>query len=345
MFRFQHPWYALLLLPLAAALAWALIRRPPALAVSSAAPFKGGGLRTGPWHPSRWPLWIGALGLGLSIFALMRPQFGVEKDIRRAEGVDIMLVLDVSPSMSAYDIPAGIRSTDEAVEAIRGKKLKPRVEVAKAELIKFVQKRPDDRIGMIIFSKLPYTVCPPTMDHDFLVNNLATFEGGMLGEATNLAGPLASAVARLKESPARRRVAVFFTDGGNNVQDKVTPEQAADLARTFNIAVYTVGIGSNRALMPMPGMFGGRLVSVGGMDFDPALLQSIASKTGARYFAANDADGFARAMEEINRLEKVKMETPRYTDYSERFPPLLWAGLALILLAFLLERTVLQTVP
>jgi Ca-activated chloride channel family protein len=229
--------------------------------------------------------------------------------------------------------------------AIRGKELENRVEVAKKELRKFVEKRPDDRIGLIIFSKLPYTVCPPTLDHDFLTGQIATFEGGMLGEATNLAGPLASAVTRLKDSPAKRRVAVFFTDGGNNVQDKISPEQAADLAKTFNVAVYTVGIGSNRAVMPMPGMFGERLMSVGGMDFDPALLKSIAEKTGARYFAARDAEGFGRAMAEIDRLEKVKTETPRYMDYSERFPPLLWAGLALLVLAFLLERTVLQTIP
>ena len=167
----------------------------------------------------------------------------------------------------------------------------------------------------------------------------------MLGDATNLAGPLASAVARLQESPAKRRVAVFFTDGGNNVQDKVTPEQAADLAKTFNVAVYTVGIGSDRSVMPVQTPFGNQLQQIGGSDFDPKLLQDIAAKTGARYFAAADGKGFAAAMKEIDALEKVKMETPRYMDYSERFMPLLWAGLLLLGLAFFLERTVLQTVP
>ncbi len=345
MFRFQQPWYALLLLPLVAAAVWALVRRPPSLTVSSAAPFRGVGLRAGPWHRSRWPVLVGALGLALCLAALMRPQHGVERSVQRAEGIDIMLVLDVSPSMRAYDVPECVADTDGAAAAIRAGTLKTRVETAKDELRKFVEKRPNDRIGLIIFSKLPYTVCPPTLDHDFLVNSISSFEAGMLGEATNIAGPLASATARLKDSPAKRRVAVLFTDGGNNVQDKITPEQAADLARTFAVAVYTVGIGSNRAVLPMD--FFGRQVlhPLGTSDFDPKLLEEIASKTGARYFAAADASGFAAAMKEIDQLEKVKVEAPRFTDYRERFPPLLWAGLLLICLAFLLERTVLQTVP
>ena len=345
MFRFQQPWYALLLLPLAAGAVLTLFRRPPALTVSSAAPFKGGGLRAGAGHPSRWPLWLGVLGLALCIVALMRPQHGMEKSLQRAEGVDIMLVLDVSPSMRAYDIPQGINDMNSAARAISAGTVKSRVEVAKDELRRFVEKRPDDRIGLVIFSALPYTVCPPTLDHDFLVNRITTFEAGMLGDATNIAGPLASATARLKDSPAKRRVAVLFTDGGNNVQDKVTPEQAADLAKTFNVAVYTVGIGSDRSVMAMQTPFGNQLQQLGGSDFDPKLLQDIADKTGARYFVAADAKGFAQAMKEIDMLEKVKMETPRYMDYSERFMPLLWAGLLLLGLAFLLERTVLQTVP
>lgn len=342
MFRFQYPWFALLLVPLVAALLVALRCRPPTLSVSSVSVFRTGFAGFG-WRPWRWPPVIQAAGLALCVVALMRPQFGNTRFIERAEGIDIMLVLDVSGTMQLFDVPADM-DVQSIARGIQAGALKSRLDVAKEELRKFVKARPDDRIGLIVFARLPYMICPPTLDHDFLINHLEVLEPGMLPDGTNIAGPLASATYRLKDSAARRRVIAFFTDGYNNVNARVTPRQAAILARKFNIAVYTVGIGSVHAVAQTPGLFGPHL-QWAESQFDARLLEDMATATGGRYFAARDGTGFAKVMSEIAALEKTSLEVPRYVDFSDRFFPWLVAGVALIFAGFILERTWFQTVP
>jgi Ca-activated chloride channel family protein len=344
-FRFQHPWFVLLLLPLAAALVVAWCRRPPALIVSSLEPVRAGfGASRGRWGRWRWPLLLHAAGLLLAVVALMRPQFGQQRYFERTEGIDIMLVLDVSGSMEAIDVPPELRSRDEVVRAVEAGRLKSRLEVAKQELRRFVRGRPDDRIGLIAFARLPYIVCPPTLDHDFLLGHLEQLAPGMLPDGTNLASPIASATARLKDSPARRRVMVLFTDGENNVEARITPRQAAQLARTFKSVIYTVGVGSERAVVLAAGWFGRTLQPAEG-GHGRALLEELAGATGGRYFAARDAAGFAQVMREIDALETTRLDVPRYVDYRERFAPWLAAAISLILAGFVLERTLCQTLP
>lgn len=344
MFRFQHPWFALLVIPLAVALWLALRRRPPALRYSSlealaAVPAPG-------WARllRHVPAVLEALGAALCIVALMRPQFGNERQVQRSEGVDIMLVLDVSGSMQSYDLPEGMDSADAVTRAIREGVLHTRLDAAKEELGKFVERRPDDRIGMIAFSRIPYMVCPPTLDHAFLLEHLALMEPGMLPDGTNIASPLASAVLRLKDSPARRRVAVLFTDGENNIDAKITPLQAATLAKENNVAVYTVGIGSQRAVILATGIFG-RVLQAANAGLDEKLLQGIADKTGARYFPVRDSAAFAKVMADVDALEKITLEAPRYYDFQEQFLRWLLPAMLFLLAGFTLEHTALQRLP
>ncbi len=344
MTQFHSPWFFILLPAIAAVAILALRRRPPALRVSEIASFREAIPRARWWAPERIPLWLAVLGLALLTVALARPRKGVEQLMERTHGIDIMLVLDVSGSMRAYDIPPNIQSDQKAVREINAGRIRNRIETAKAELRKFVRRRPNDRIGMIAFARLPYTVCPPTLDHDYLLNHLEMLDAGTLPDGTGIAPAIASATTRLKDSPAKRRVMVLFTDGENNVESEITPIQAAEIAHEFKIIIYTVGVGSDRPLMPVRGFFGPTLQPVQA-GLDENLLRKIADITGGRYLRARDARGFARAMHEIDSLEKTELKAPHYLDYRERFLPWLIAGAACLALAFLLERTVFLRVP
>ncbi len=340
---FQHPWWGLLAVPILAAVLLAHWRRPPTLKVSSSRSFAraGEGRR---WRPAQLPIWLRGLGLLLLTVALMRPRAGIEQTVRRVEGIDIMLALDASGSMLAYDVPAGVRSEAEFLGGIQNGRFKNRIEIAKEELQRFVDSRPNDRIGLIAFATHPYVVCPPTLDHSFLLGHLERVEAGTLGSHTGIAGPLASATSRLKESTARRRVLVLFSDGDNNVEARVTPEQAARLAQTFDIVVHTVGVGSDQAyrLIDLPGR---QILRRQTESFNRRLLEQIGEITGGHYFEARDAELFAQVMREIDALETTDLEQPLYLDYRERFFPWLVAGLAVLLLAFGLENSWLQMLP
>jgi Ca-activated chloride channel family protein len=344
--QLAHPWMLLLLMPLLA-LAWhALFRqRRPTLVVAAAAPFQAaaaGRLRAAVWLP----LLIETGGVALLILALARPQQGVAELRQRAEGIDIVLALDLSGSMRAIDLPPEMTSGEEVRAGIREGRLRPRIEVAKDEIRAFIEKRPNDRIGLVVFATQAYAACPPTLDHPWLLEHLRQLEPGSVGESTNLAAPVASGVNRLRESTAKRRVLVFFSDGENTVADRLTPRQAVKLAKASDVVVYTVGIGSRRSVIAQPNPFTGRprLVMLED-EFDEPLLKEMAETTDGRYYAATDAAGLRQAMDEINRLEKTTFEQPRYLDHRELAAPVILAGLALLLLAFGLRRTFFLVVP
>lgn len=339
------PWAALLAIPVIAAAVLALRRRRPSLQVSGIQPFRDAGCRPRWWHPVNIPVFLTTLGLLALVVALMRPQKGVERIIRRTEGIDIVLLLDVSGSMRAYDVPRGT-SMREAARQVQNENLQNRIAVAKEELRKFVKQRPDDRIGLIAFARLPYVVCPPTLDHDFLLQHLDRLDAGMFkDDGTGIAAPVASATSRLKDSPAKRRVAVLFTDGENNVKAKISPKQAARIAAGFDIAVYTVGIGGAQALTVVDSWFGGRRLRPVASGLDRQLLEAIAEETDAVYFPARDAAMFANVMNRIDKLEKVDLEVPRYVDYKERFMPWLIAGALLVTLGLVAEETLFLVLP
>ncbi|MBS1368549.1 MAG: VWA domain-containing protein [Lentisphaeria bacterium] len=331
MIEFAYPYLLLLLLLLPLIALYCVFRqKQPSITVSTVEPFTA-------VHAARrpgFPLECMLIALAIIIVALARPRIGNEKFLIRSQGIDIVLAIDLSGSMSAYDVPPDIRSGRQLVNAIEDGRLKNRLDTAREEIRKFIEARPNDRIGLVGFAEVAYNLAPPTLDHAWLLSHLKNLKPGILGDLTGIASPLGTGVSRLKESDAPRRVLVLFTDGSNTAQNKLTPEQAAELAKEFNVVIHTVGIGSDRAFV----------VSAGGIQqqsdsFDEKLLQNLAKITGGEYFRAADAEGMKRVMEEINQLEKTTVEQPKYTEYREYAPRLALIALAFVALAYVSQCT------
>ena len=331
MMEFAYPWFLLLLLLLPLIGGYCVYRqKQPSITVSTVEPFTHVRAARRPGVP----LTLLLLALGVTIVALARPRIGSEKFLIRSQGIDIVLAIDLSGSMAAYDIPAEIRSGRQLVNAIENGSLKNRLEVAKDEIRKFIEARPNDRIGLVGFAEAAYNLAPPTLDHAWLFSHLKSLEPGVLGDLTGIASPLGTGVNRLKDSDAPRRVLVLFTDGANTARNRLTPEQAAELAKKFNVVIHTVGIGSDNAVAVIDGMLRRQEGS-----FDEKLLENLAEITGGQYFRAADAEGMKQVMEEINQLEKTVAEQPKYTEYREYAPRLALVALALMAFAYLTQCT------
>ena len=333
-----HPWAlaALAAVPLLY-LYLAYVKKPPTLVVPTVRPFRAPGKRR---KNRRLGLaeWCFLAALTILIIALGRPRRGDEKIVVRAQGIDMIFALDMSGSMSAYDLPGNVRSASELNSALRSGKLKNRLDTAKAELARFIAERPNDRIGLIGFAEFAYSFVPPTLDHDWLAERLAGLEPGQIGDGTGIASPIVSAANRLKKSDSPRRVLVLFTDGADNVAHRVTPEQAAQLAKECDVVIHTVGIGGDRAVIEAETPFGRRLHQYSG-QFDEARLRRLAELTGGRYFHAGDAAGMHEVMEKINALETTAKEQPKFIEYHEYAPRLALLALALLLFGAVAEHT------
>ena len=342
----ESPWYLVLLPILAFAFLISFLRKRPSLIVSSISPFAASIKRKNlKFSPIKIPLIFQVVGMACFVIALMRPQNGIEETIRRTEGIDIMLALDISGSMEAFDIPKKVNDKAALAKLINSAKLKPRISVAKEEVIRFINKRSNDRIGMIAFSANTYTVCPPTLDHNFLKSNIDRLQAGMLADGTGIAAPIANATNRLKESKAKRRVIVLFTDGDNNVDAKISPLQAAKIADMFNVTVHTVGIGSDRSFVLRQGAFGRQQMISLQDSFNHKLLENISLETKGRYFAAEDAEGLRKVMQEIDKLEKTNLQQPTYIDYKELYKFYLAGGIIFVLIGYVLENTICLSIP
>ena len=341
----RYPWFLLLYLPMILLVIYNLKRREPSLSVPSLKPFlsasKGAKIGLLP----RIPFILFCISLALFIFALARPQKGVEEIINRTEGIDIMIAMDLSGSMQAIDVPERIQTEGELRSAIESKVLKTRIDTAKEEIAKFIEGRPNDRIGLIAFAPLPYVACPPTLDHNWLYAHLDRLQPGVIGDSTGIAGPLASAVNRLKDSEAKRKIIVLFTDGRNNVNAKITPVQAAKLAKQFKVTIYTVGIGTPNAIIKQRGFMGGEQYIPLAHEFDEKLLKDIAEISGGKYYAAKDAEGLEKTMKEIVKLEKTSMEQPIFVDYKDLAFPFIKAGIILLILSFVSGSTLFLRIP
>ncbi len=341
MFEFAYPWVlaGLLLLPFFYMLErfW---RKRPSVVVSQVVPFSSSYRKR--WNPT-FPEWCRLLAVAVLIIALARPRSGDEKVVIRAQGIDIVLALDMSGSMRAYDVPKNLTDPRKLLEAINKKEIKNRLESAKAEIRRFIEKRPNDRIGLLGFADLAYSFAPPTLDHNWLLLQLDRLQPGMIGDATGIASPIGSAVSRLKNSAVPRRVLVLFTDGTNTAVNRLTPEQAARLAKEFNIIIHTVGIGSNNAYV-LDNTFGSRFIPAGD-NFDEKLLKTIADTTGGSYFHADDAPALRKVMEEIDKMEKTTVEQPRYMEYREFAPNFAIVVALLLLLGFVADHTWKMRLP
>ncbi len=273
-----------------------------------------------------------ALALGLIVVALARPQLGSAQTRIHREGVDVVLAVDVSGSMLAEDFTLG--STRAS-----------RVDVVKSVVKEFVAARPEDRIGLILFAARPYTQCPLTLDHGWLLQNLDRAKVGMIEDGTAIGSALATAVNRLRPSTAKGKFIVLLTDGENNA-GTITPQTAADAAAALGIKVYTVGAGT-RGLAPYPtqDFFGNKVYRPMQVDVDEPMLKKIAMTTNGRYFRATDTASLRDVYSEIDRSEKTAFEAPEFLDYRELYPWLAWPALALVLVEVGLAETVLRKLP
>ncbi len=329
---FQHPW-VLAFIPLVAVLEW--VRERPHRRLS--APFSDGANVTGlpaSWavRARRWLPWIHGAGLSLLLVAAARPLKGVHDSAIRTEGVDIVLVMDVSPSMAAEDFSTQTRRMN-------------RLDAAKKVATEFVRRRTNDRMGLVAFAAFPYTLVPLTLDHNWLVERIGELRPGMLGDGTAIGSGLAAAVNRLRDSRAKSRVVILLTDGMNN-SGSVAPDDAAQAAAALGVKVYTIGAGS-RGVAPVPVRtpFGGIEYLRQPVEIDEELLQRIAAATGAMYFRATDLAGLEEIYRRIDQMEKTEIEAMHYTTFEERFWTWAAAGAVLLVIEKLLALTRLGVLP
>ena len=330
---FAHP-YLLLLLLLLPLLAWLKGRRgaPPAFLYSSVRLVEGltrvRRSRAGAFlAATRW------LVLALFIIALAQPRLAKSTTEVKASGIDIMVALDMSGSMISEDF------------VVHGERVN-RIDMAKSVLKDFIDKRPNDRLGLVVFAKDAYIATPLTLDHDYLQENLGRLEIGAISEnATAIGDGLSTAINRLRDLKAKSKIIILATDGQNN-SGRVEPMIAAEAAAAFGVKVYTVGIGE-QGTAPMPVYMGGRKMGYQNVpvDVDEETLQKIADKTGGKYFRADNAEKFKQIYAEIDKLEKTEATINKYTQFKELFPWLVGAGFALLLLEFALAQTAFRKLP
>jgi len=283
-------------------------------------------------HQLRWPGILRTLSLVLIVFALARPQQGVEATRIRAEGIDIALVIDVSTSMLAEDF------------TLKGQR-HSRIDVVKEVTKTFIHKRPDDRISIVIFGGGAYTAAPPTLDHGWLLAQADRLKTGMVEDGTAIGSGIATGLNRLRDSTAKSRVMVLLTDGVNNA-GSLTPDAAAELARALDVKIYAIGAGTKGPVpYPVVTPFGRKSYRQVRIDIDDAALTRVAETTGGKYFRATDTDSLKRIYEEINALETTAFEQPQFLDYREGYPWLVVPALIILLMAFGLDQTLLRVLP
>ena len=293
-----------------------LAERRPHLRVSTAAPWLQGG-RSPLAVLRHLPFVLRTAALCLIIVALARPRSSTEIEKIDSEGIDIIFAMDVSTSMLARDF-----SPD-------------RISAAKDIAIEFIAQRPSDRMGIVVFAGESYTQCPLTTDRATLINLMKEVQTDLIEDGTAIGNGLATAVARMMDSDAPSRVVILLTDGVNN-SGEVAPQTAAEIAKTYGVRVYTIGVGAN-GMAPYPVMtpWGVEIQKVP-VEIDEELLQGIASTTGGRYFRATDNTKLAEIYSEINKMEKARTSVDSFPVYKELFGRFGVAALICLLLELLL---------
>lgn len=277
----------------------------------------------------KYLLWINTffkcLGIVGLVLAMARPQSSSTRQNVDSEGINIIMAMDVSGSMLARD-------------------LKPnRLEASKAVGIEFIQHRFADRIGLVLYAGESFTQCPLTTDHVVLENMLQKVENGMIEDGTAIGNGLATSIDRLRTAEGPSNVVILLTDGSNN-SGEVPPLTAAEIAKTYGIRVYTIGVGTNGyADYPVTNMFGQTSYQKVKVEIDEKTLQSIAEITGGKYFRATDNASLEEIYQEIDQLEKAKIEVTEFRKKKEEFKPFLLWGLILIGTSILLQYTLLTS--
>ena len=298
--------------------------RRPAVEVASLQPWAASG-RGVLAYLRHLPFALRLCALCLIIVAIARPRSSTEMERVDSEGIDIVLAMDVSTSMLARDF-------------------KPdRINAAKDIAVEFIAQRPSDRMGIVVFAGESYTQCPLTTDRSTLINLMKEVQTDLIEDGTAIGNGLSTAVARLKDSDAPSRVVILLTDGVNN-RGEVHPLTAAEIAKTYGVRVYTIGVGAN-GMAPYPVMTPwGVEVQQMQVEIDEDLLKQIALETGGRYVRATDHTKLAEIYSEINKREKTRTTIDSFPVYKELFPR--WAFAALVLLlAELLVRLLIRRIP
>ncbi|MGB0542451.1 MAG: vWA domain-containing protein [Longimicrobiales bacterium] len=328
MFRFEDPAVLglLLFLPAVFWLRWRRGRRPASIRFSAVA-----AARAAQGTPVRWasivPDALRGLALATFVVALARPQTGITTENVLTEGIDIVMVLDVSSSMLAEDLEPN------------------RLEAAKFVGADFISGRRNDRIGLVAFAGQAFTQAPLTFDYDVVQSLLGELEIGMIEDGTAVGMGLATAVKRLQASPAESKVVVLLTDGRSN-RGEIGPVTAAQMAEALGIRVYTIGAGSQgTARVPVQDPLGGVRYANMRVDIDEPTLQSVAELTGGRYFRATDTESLQQIYSEIDELERTEIEVENFTQFEEQFPLPLGLGFFFLMTELALTQTVLRRLP
>lgn len=330
---FAHLWILsfLVLLPV---LAWLKGKRghPPAFLYSSVqlvrAVLNVSRSRSGGFLAAlRW------LALAAFIVALAQPRLSKSQTQVKASGIDIAVAIDLSGSMASEDF------------VVHGERVS-RIDMAKKVLKGFIDKRPNDRIGLIAFATDAYIAAPLTLDHDFLLQNLDRLNLDVIdGSHTAIGSGLSTAINRLRDQKAKSKIVILMTDGQNNA-GKLAPLTVAEAAQALGVKVYTIGVGM-RGQAPMPGrdIFGRKVYQMMPVDIDEDTLKKIADMTGGKYYRADNAEHFQQIYAEIDKLEKSEAVIKKYTEYRELFIWPLLAGVTLLLTELALKHTVMRRLP
>ncbi len=326
---FANPNYLyllLLLIPLVAWYIYKLRKSQASLQVSSAEAFEVPGASSWRVYLRHVPFVLRMVAIAVLIVVLARPQSTNSWQNSTTEGIDIVMAIDISTSMLAED-------------------LKPnRLEAAKDVAASFINGRPNDNIGLVVFAAESFTQCPLTTDHGVLLNLFKDIQPGIIQDGTAIGVGLANAVSRIKDSQAKSKVIILLTDGVNNT-GQVAPVTAAEIAKTFGIRVYTIGVGTQgEAPYPIPTAFGVQYQNIP-VEIDEQVLKQIASTTGGQYFRATDNASLKEIYSEIDQMEKTKISVQEFSKKQEEYKN--WALLAFVLLLVevLLRNTVLRNIP
>ena len=321
---FANPTYLYLLLLLVPLIGWyiyKLHKSQASLQVSSSEAFQLPGTSSWKVYMRHLPFVLRMLAIALLIVVLARPQSTNSWQNSSTEGIDIVMAMDISTSMLAED-------------------LKPnRLEAAKDVAASFINGRQNDNIGLVVFAAESFTQCPLTIDHGVLLNLFKDIQPGIIQDGTAIGLGLANAVSRIKDSQAKSKVIILLTDGVNNTGE-IAPVTAAEIAKTFGIRVYTIGVGTQgEAPYPIPTAFGVQYQNVP-VEIDEQVLKQIASTTGGQYFRATDNSSLKEIYSEIDQLEKTKISVQEFSKKQEEYKN--WA---LLLIEVLLRNTVLRNIP
>jgi len=323
-----NPYYLYLLLLIIPAVVWYVLRRKKryaTLQVSNSFAFEGLKLS---WKNrlEHVPFALRMLAFILIILVLCRPQSSNSFQNVTTEGIDIVIALDISSSMLAEDLRPN------------------RLEAAKKVASNFISGRPNDNIGLVLFAAESFTQCPLTTDHTVLLNLFGSIKSGLIEDGTAIGLGLANAVSRIKDSQAKSKVIILLTDGSNNRGD-IDPITAAEIAKTFGIRVYTIGVGrKGKAPYPFQTAYGIQYQNID-VDIDEPPLRQIAQTTGGEFYRATSTNSLSSIYQKIDQLEKTKMNVHEYSKKHEEYRVFALGALLVLLLELLLRNTILRRLP